>query len=106
MACAIDYNFDLSSGIIYTGGNYTSDHQDIDELVSTITSVCCNKSLVNDIKIMMLVDCLYLNTYSPQDNFQAFAKYGNHTIITKNIAKILKAINNETINYYTIPVSR
>ena len=55
----------------------------------------------------MLVDCpAYLNAHSYQENFQAFAKYGNHTIMTKNIANVLNNIYNETKHYYTIPFSR
>ena len=67
LACDIHYKFDLLSIIKYTGGNYTAAHQDVDDIVATITSDGCNKSLVNK-------------------------TYYHHQII----ATVLNAINNET----------
>ena len=65
LACDIHYKFDLLSIIKYTGGNYTAAHQDVDDIVATITSDGCNKSLVNKIKRIMSVGCpTYLNEYS------------------------------------------
>ena len=107
LACAIHYNFDLPSVIRYTGGNYTAAHQDVEAIVSTLTSAGCDQQLMDEVQRIMTIGCpAYLNAESSQANFEAFAKYGNHTTITKNIAKVLKAINNETRHCYVIPFPR
>ena len=92
----IHYNFELISVIRYIESNYTAAHQDVHDIFVTLTSTGCNKLLVRKIKIIAWVGCsTYLNIYSSQENFQEFSKYGNYTTITKNIANVLKAINNE-----------
>ena len=37
LACAIHYNFDIPSIIRYMGDNYTAVHQDVDDIVDTLT---------------------------------------------------------------------
>ena len=103
LACAIHYNFDLPSVIRYTGGNYAAAHQDVEDILDTLISAGCDKSLVNEIRGIIPIDYpVYLNTYFSQGNFLAFAKHGNHTTITKNVAKVLKKLNNETKHCYAI----
>ena len=107
LACAIHYKFELPSVIRFKCGNYTSAYQDVDDIIATLTSDGCNKSLVNKIKRIMSVDySVHLNAYSSQENFQAFSKYGNHTTIINDILKILHVINNETKHCYDIPFPR
>ena len=70
LACAIHYNFDLPPVIRYTGVNYIPIHQDVYEIVTTLTSACCNEYLVNEINRITSVSCpTYLNTYSSQEYF-------------------------------------
>ena len=84
LACDIHYKFDLLSVIRYTGGNYTAVHQDVEDIIDTLTSAGCDELLVNEIKRIMSVGCpAYLNAYSSQEKIQVFARYGNHTTIIK-----------------------
>ena len=55
LACDIHYNFNLPSIIRYIGGNYTTAHQDIEDIVDTLPSAGYNELLVNEIKRIMLV---------------------------------------------------
>ena len=107
LECSIHYNFDLPSVIKYTGGNYTSVHQDVDAIVNTLTSAGCHQEIISKVQRIMSIGCpAYFNAESSQANFTSFAKYGNHITITKSIAIVLKAINNETRHYYVIPFPR
>ena len=107
LVCAVYYIFDLPSVIRYTGVNYTATHQDVEYIVDTLTSVSFDELLVNEIKRLMPVGFpAYLNAYSSQENCITFARYDNHTTITKNIAKVCKAIHNETKHCYNIPFPR
>ena len=45
----------------------------------------------------------YFNASSTQENFKAFAQYGNHSTIAKNSAKVMKTMNKETQHGYVIP---
>ena len=101
------YNFDLPTVIRCVEGNYNAAHQYVDVFVSTITSAGCDQQITDEVHRIMTVGYpSYFNADSSKTNFEAFDKYGNHTTITNNITKVLKAINNGTRHCYIIPFPR
>ena len=56
----------------------------------------CNKLLMNELKRIMTVRCLaYFNPSSTQEHFEAFAPHISHSLIVKNITKVMKILNKE-----------
>jgi len=87
-ACAIHYNFDLSSVIRFTGGNYTNAHLKVESIIETLSAAGCDQQLMDELKRIITVGCpAYFNASSSQKNFKAFAQYGNHSIIVKKLPK-------------------
>ena len=88
-ACAIHYEFDLSSVIRFTGGNYTNAHLKAESILAQLADAGCDLDLMNEPKRVISEGCpSYFNATSTQDNFDCFAKYGNHSTITNDIEKV------------------
>ena len=102
--CAIHYNFDLSSVIRFTGGNYTNAHLNAESIINTLSSAGCDQKLMDELKIIPTAGCpAYFNATSSQENFDVFHQYGKHSTITKNIAKVMKTMNKEVQHSFVIP---
>ena len=88
IACAIHYNFDLSSVIRFIGGNYINAHLNADSMINTLSSTGCDQKLMDESQIILTAGCpVYFNVTSIQENFEAFHLYGQHSTIVKKIAK-------------------
>ena len=49
-ACAIHYDFDLSSLIRYTGGNYTNAHLKVESILAKLAAAGCDQKLMDELK--------------------------------------------------------
>ena len=67
-ACAIHYNFDLSSIIRFTGGNYTNAHLQVESTLATLsTRHGCDQRLMDEFKRIVTVGFpAYFNASSTQ----------------------------------------
>ena len=96
-ACAIHYNFDISSVIRYTCGNYTNAHLKVESIIATLSSAGCDKKLMDELqRILTKGSPVYFNASSTQENFKVFAQHRKRSTIAKNIAKVMKTINKQT----------
>ena len=103
-ACAIHYDFDLSSVIRFTGENYINAHLKVESILAQLAAAGCDKKLMDELKRVISEGCpSYFNATSTQENFDCFAKYGNHSTITNDIKKVTKTLKKEVQHNYVIP---
>jgi len=59
---------------------------------------------MDELKGIITVGCpAYFNASSSQENFRAFAQYGNHSTIVKNIAKVMKTLTKKCSTVLSFP---
>ena len=67
-ACAIHYDFDLSSVIRFTGGNYTNAHLKAESILAQLAAAGCDPNLMNELKRVISEGCpSYFNATSTQE---------------------------------------
>ena len=72
-ACAIYYNFDLSSVIRSTGGNYANTHLQVESILATLSTHGCDQQIMAELKMIVTLGWPdYFNASSTQENFESF----------------------------------
>ena len=77
-------------------GNKLQKFRRVKETLTVLQKHDCPKDLVAELERTLLVGCPnHMNAKDTRENFMQYLKYGNHTTISANLAKVMKVMDKE-----------